>query len=384
MLRKGFIIGILFLVNCYVFAQDSTKISPIQLGGYLKFFETQNIDEFNKTHAATHLIHHRVRAKWTITPKLFVNAELRNRIFWGSAVRDNPFFAEFLRNPNDWMSLSTSWINQFDLVAHSTIDRLYLDWKWKKFNIRVGRQRINWGMASIWNPNDIFNAYNFLDVDYEERPGSDAIKLQYNFENLSSLDVVYAQTGKNTSISAAKYFFNKSTFDFQFIAGNYQGVGSFGFGLAGNVGEAGIKAEIQHYLEQPSISLSQTNLTIGLDYMFSKAWYISGGYLFNSLGIVEPITNLSNLNFRLSSKNLMPTKHNYLVTVSKQINPLSSVSLTSIYAPQTNLLITIPTFTYSVSNNVELNLFWQSFFAEVNTAFRPLSNVLMGRLRWSF
>ncbi len=384
MYRFILFISFLFVLKNQIMAQDSVKVSPIKWSGYVKFLETQNVDHLNQSLSATHLIHNRMRMKWNIAPKIQLQAELRNRIFWGSAVRNNPFFAEYLKNQNEWFGLSTAWINQLDLVAHSTFDRLYLDWKWKKISFRVGRQRINWGISSVWNPNDIFNAYNFLDVDYEERPGSDAIKMQYHFENMSSLEAVYAQTSKNTSISAIKYFFNRSNVDFQFIAGNYHGGGTFGLGIAGNLGDAGIKAELQHYLEQPSTSLSQTNLTLGIDYLFAKGWYVSGGYLLNSLGITTPIAGLNAVDFRLSSKNLMPTKHNYLLMLNKQLGPLSSVSLTSIYAPQTSLLIAIPTFSYSMSNNIEMNIFWQSFYAEVFNSFRPVNNVWMARLRWSF
>ncbi len=384
MLRLLLLLSFLLFLSCPTMAQDSTKVSPIKWSGYLKFLETQNVDNLNHSLKSTHLIHHRMRMKWNIVPKIQIQAELRNRIFWGSAVRNNQLFVEFLKNSNDWLPLNITWTGQSDLVIHSTFDRLYLDYKWNKLSFRIGRQRINWGISTIWNPNDIFNAYNFLDVDYEERPGSDAIKLQYHFENLSSLEAVYAQTNNNTSISALKYFFNKSNIDFQLIAGNYHGGATFGFGLASNVGDAGLKAELQHYLEQPSQSLSQTNLTLCLDYLFTKGWFLSGGYLFNSLGITSPILGLSAVDFRLSSKNLMPTKHNYLLMFNKQISPLSSISLTSIFAPQTNLLISIPTFSYSFSNNVEMNIFWQSFYAEVSNSFRPVNNVWMARLRWSF
>ena len=366
------------------FGQDSTKASPFQLGGYVKFLETGTFDQVNKTQSNTHLIHNRLRMKWSIGHKLYLQTEVRNRIFWGSSVQQNPFFADYLRNANEWLNLSSPWIRQSDLVAHTTIDRLFFDYKYKQLSMRIGRQRINWGIASIWNPNDLFNAFNFLDVDYEERPGSDALKAQYHLENMSSFDFVYAQTGINSSIYAGKYFFNAKGFDVQIIAGNYKGGGTFGLGLAGNWGDAGLKAEAQHYVEKPGLLLPQTNVTVGIDYMMSKGWYINGGYLYNSLGISEPIGNWNFVDFRLSSKNLMPTKHNYLISVSKQLNPLSSLSLTTIYAPQTNLLIAVPTLTYSAANNIELNMFWQSFFAELNQSFRPMSNVLMGRIRWSY
>jgi len=364
-------------------AQDSTKVSNFKISGYVKFLETQNFDNLSKSNLATHLIHNRLRFKWNAMQKIYMQAELRNRIFWGTSVEQNPYFVQNLSNPNDYLKLSGPWLEQGGLIGYSTIDRLFVDWKGKNQNLRLGRQRINWGIATIWNPNDIFNAYNFLDVDYEERPGSDAIKYQRNWENLSSLDIVYARTGKSGSILAAKYFFNKWDFDFQSILGKYQEVGTFGLGFAGSFGDAGVKGEMQHYLEGLG-SPKQTNATLGLDYMFSKGWYVSTGYLFNSLGITEPLNFGQGINLNLSSRNLMPTRHNFLIMGSKQLGPLGSLSLTSIYAPGTNLLIGMPSFSYSISNQMELNIFWQSFWMTYQSEFKSISNVLMGRIRWSF
>lgn len=39
-----------------------------------------------------------------------------------------------------------------------------------------------------WNPNDWFNTYNYFDFDYEERPGTDAIRVRVYFKDgMSSL-----------------------------------------------------------------------------------------------------------------------------------------------------------------------------------------------------
>ena len=58
-------------------------------------------------------------------------------------------------------------------------------------NFRQGsdRQRINWGQTLVWNPNDIFNAYSYFDFDYIERPGSDAIRLQYYPDYSSAIEM---------------------------------------------------------------------------------------------------------------------------------------------------------------------------------------------------
>ena len=76
------------------------------------------------------------------------------------------------------------------MYKRQTFDRLFIEWNKEKWNIRIGRQRINWGINLAFNPNDIFNAYNFLDFDYEERPGVDAARVQYYYGSFSGLDLV--------------------------------------------------------------------------------------------------------------------------------------------------------------------------------------------------
>ena len=83
-------------------------------------------------------------------------------------------------------------------ILYTNFDRANFKWTKEKFELTVGRQRINWGTNLIWNPNDIFNAYNFFDFNYVERPGSDAILMEYYSGDFSSIQLAgklsYIQT----------------------------------------------------------------------------------------------------------------------------------------------------------------------------------------------
>ena len=72
--------------------------------------------------------------------------------------------------------------------------------------MRIGRQRINWGVNLAWNPNDLFNAYSLIDFDYQERSGVDAIRFQYYTGEMSSIEFAI-QPGENIdkSIIAALF-----------------------------------------------------------------------------------------------------------------------------------------------------------------------------------
>ena len=55
--------------------------------------------------------------------------------------------------------LSYNWVNDSAIVLNTTIDRLNIELFYDKIEVVLGRQRVNWGKALVWNPNDIFNSY---------------------------------------------------------------------------------------------------------------------------------------------------------------------------------------------------------------------------------
>lgn len=245
----------------------------------------------------------------------------------------------------------------------------------------MGRQRINWGITNTWNPNDLFNSYNFLDFDYEERPGSDAVKGQYLINDLSSIEVAVAGTS-HRPIAAAKYATNFRNYDLQWNVGIYQSRFTAGFGWAGNIKEAGFKGEAQFYAD-PGKQFSRLLLVLEGDYMFKNGWYLSSAFLYNEKGLDHPANGLTLPAFRTSPRSLMPTKWNIIVTTSREFTPIFSGSMNAVYAPGTNLLILFPAFRYSLKTNLDLDLTWQSFFAETS-GFKGLSHTGYLRLKWSF
>lgn len=72
-----------------------------------------------------------------------------------------------------------------------TIERFYLDSYFEKFDLRIGRQAVNWGSAQIWNPTDLFREV-FLTDYWAERAGINAAKVYVPLPENSSLTAVAA------------------------------------------------------------------------------------------------------------------------------------------------------------------------------------------------
>jgi hypothetical protein len=380
--------GILSFICLAIVAQtDSTKTPWIELNGYIKDMQSTYFIQKIDSNASMNLIHNRLNFKFNIAKKISGRLEIRNRIFYGEQVKQIPDFGKTINQYNGLLNLSHLWIDEKSFVAHSVIDRMLIQYSDEKWDVKIGRQRINWGINNIWNPNDIFNAYNFLDFDYEERPGNDAVRIQRNLNNSSALELAY-KPGKNSNehTAAFLYKFNKWKYDFQFLGGMYQTDYVVGGGWAGNIKEAGFKGEMSYFIPQKkALDTSQTfSFSIMVDQTFKNNWYISlaGLYNNNPSNIFAASSTISNSN--LSAKLLFPFRYNFYATFMKTISPIKSFNFSFIYSPEKNTLILVPTYAWNVATNFDLDFTVQSFFAEQTNSYKNIASQFYIRGRWSF
>ena len=390
------------------FAQDSTDVKKpkrtfkeiVQFNGYLK---NLNIVSFSGNpligNSNEQFLHNRLNLKVFPVKGMTVAAELRTRFFYAGATANSPVAKNAMGADAGLIDMSRNIGNNVNPVhLNTTLDRLYVAWGNEKVDIRVGRQRINWGINTAWNPNDIFNAYNLIDFDYEERPGSDAVRFQYFGKNMSGFEVAVApQRSWNRSTAAFMYKFNTKGYDFQVIAGQYRTDVTAGFGFAGNLGNAGFKGELQWFGPYEGFIDSVHTVTgsITADYSFTNSLYLSGAILYNSNGLddSDPLKLASFFSgSALTAKNLMPTKYNALVSFSYPVTPLIGISFSAIYGYGPNLLFLSPGITYSIVENWDVFLVGQLFFSDfpeltangLENRYQNLSNSVFLRLKWSF
>ena len=224
------------------FTQEEEKEKNWQLTGYVKSLQSVFILDAGKDledqWLTDNLIHNRLNFKWYLNEHFTFKADLRNRILYGESTKFNntfnPDFSKTLNeSSNDVLNLSALIVDKTPVIFHSVIDRLYLEWAKENWEIRLGRQRINWGISTVWNPNDLFNAFSFTDFDYEERPGSDALRVKYYTGYAGSVEVaVKAFENTDEIVAATMWKFNKWNYDFQLLGGIVQRDLALGAGWA--------------------------------------------------------------------------------------------------------------------------------------------------------
>jgi hypothetical protein len=390
MKTKLFIFFCLFLSYQFSFSQEEKRKlrDAVNINGYVKYLPSTtflNLDDFK----FDHLIHNRINFRGDLFENFTIKLELRNRVFFGNTVNTSqPFYGEFIGRDNGEVDMSYLLVNNDNVIINTMIDRAYLDFSKGKWEVRAGRQRINWGVNLLWNTNDLFNAYNFVDFDYQERPGSDALRIQYFTGDLSSIDVAY-KPGEDfdNTILAGLIKFNKWKYDFQILGANYYTDVAIGGGWAGNIKGAGFKGEAT--LFQPKTNFSDTSgvflASTSVDYSFKKGIYINGSFLYNSNGL-DAVSSSQQSIFasNLTVKTLMPSKYAYFVQISGSFNPKLAGSFSSIYGQGMNILFLMPSLSYSVRENWDTDITGQVYFGEQNNQFKNLGNAIFLRIRYSY
>jgi hypothetical protein len=363
--------------------------SQMRLGGYIKYMNTVNFNKIDEQWITDNLYHNRFNFSWSISPALSFNAGMRNRFIYSDYIALFPGYDEMIASDDGILDFLTQniWSGQSALLT-TTFDRLNLELNLGKTTITAGRQRINWGQSFAWNPNDIFNAYSFLDFDYEERLGSDAIRVQF-FPNYSSVAEVAIKMDNQEQITAAAlYRFNFKSFDIQLLSGVIKDEDYvLGTGFTGNIGSVGVTGEASWF--QPQNNFSDTTgiliANAGLNYMFSNSLNISAEGIYNGYFEKMSTTSFTDLYFMpLSVKTISFSKFSWFAQASYPIHPLLNGSVGAMYLPSLNDgYILLPSLSYSASNNLEISLRAQIFKGTFGTS-SELINMIFLRGRYSF
>lgn len=358
------------------------------LKGYVKYMQVWNIVDGFDSLLTDNLIHNRLNLRYYPNDNLKFRVDLRNRVFYGDFVRYIPNYSQFIDGNNDYFDLSATPLDQKNLIFHTMIDRALVEWNNNNWNITLGRQRINWGIELAWNPNDIFNAYSFFDFDYEERPGSDALRVVYYTGVASSVEFATKMADDlDQMVSAGLWKFNQWNYDFQVLGGIANGDVVLGGGWSGSIVDAGFKGEFSYFTPFTEENQDAAFVaSIGADYSFSNSMYLYGSYLFNSNASQSNSLFLLNTSSdQVTAKNLLPFKHTVFLQGMYPFHPLINAGLATMYFPSAQGLFINPNLTISLKENWDFDAIGQIFLADDrNGNFGALSKLVYFRFKWSF
>ena len=402
------------------------------LDGYIKYMGTYTSPD-GSSGISDHLLHQRFNFEYRFDSELRINVSMRNRLFYGDSA-EVPGYGDLIGSDPGFWDMSTTWLDNNGWVGNTQFDRAYIDWHPSEFaggdwQARVGRFRINWAMSTLWNPNDIFNAYSIYDVDYEERSGADAVLISRNLGFASSLDFVYNpnQDRKLTSY-AMRYLSNYASWDLQFLIGKSGFDHVVGAGFAGDISGAGFRGEFSYFdpqydywpvedvaaynataifssLNIPSANASIINTsgvfngfsaesqrlvatsvsTVEMDYSFTgpRSWMVRGSVLHIS-NPTESDSALLYLNLPLTARTLSFTSWTGYLELGFDVSPLSRITISSSFYDDGSYFIGA-NMSYSLANEWSLLMVAQRFDGSSGSLFGVTPSTLgYMQLKWSF
>ena len=394
--RLVLILTALGLVATSAQASDSLRVSGYFQGGRV-YISARLPEPIGQQNFTEYRLQNRLNLNWQATSNLSFNWQMRTRLFAGDLVSEFPAYADNIDSDDGLVNLSWRVMEGDDWVLHHIPDRLYVEWRFDDWDVRVGRQRVNWGVNMITNPNDIFNIYSFYEFDYPERPGADAIRIQRHLDFASRIELAVSPAReRRESIAAALYGFDFRGYDMQLIGGYYRDRFVAGAGWAGNMGGAGFKGETMFYADlssNPGSNLNsdpnedhqgrQTNFiaALSLDYMFENSLFAVAEILYNRAGGRDDFTLLGE---QLSPDNPSFSTYQISSTFSYPIHPLLDGAMAVIWYPDESAAFFSPSLTWSVTQDLDFRILGQFIASSGDSVFSDAGNLLTASLTYNF
>ncbi len=337
-------------------------------------------------------LHNRLNLNIYPADWLQISFQGRTRFMQGNMNSNFPGYGEMMDQDAGWIDATYATDGTYNAdvgyVFTTMLDRAYAEFTLGNFVGTVGRQRINWGQTFAWNPNDIFNSYSYFDVDYPERPGADAVRLQYYTGMASNIEVA-AKIDSANKITAAGYFrFNLGGYDFQLLGGILSEEDLVvGAGWSGNISTVSFRGEASYFhdLEEYKDTTGIVIASAGLDYTFRNSLFLQGEVLYSAYAKNQNITSLLNiLSADMTVKTIGFTEWSVFANISYPITPLINSSFAAMYYPDWKGFYVGPSIDVSAMNNLKFSLIFQGFSMKFNGMDRQNNYIAYAKIKWSF
>ena len=364
------------------FPQDKKSIT---LSGYVTTMQSVMFDSLSGPFLNENLLHNRLNFKGYISKNITFSAEFRNRLFTGDRIKLGKEYTDLIGADEGLVDLSWNVIEKQSFLFNTTLDRLWIDFHSDNFQITAGRQRINWGQTFVWNPNDIFNAYSFFDFDYVERPGSDAVRLQYFPSSSSAIEFAIKANSSHKVTTAGLYRFNRWGYDIQFLAGivNNEDL-VIGTGWSGAIGSTSFRGEASWFKPYKDLPDKQGTLliTTGFDKVLKDNSMAQMQFMYCDHPLVMNDFN-SFYSGNLSPKDLAFSRFSAFVQYTFPVTPLLNTTVSGMWFPDLKGYFAGPSMDYSLAENIDFSLLWQHFYSKgTETPIRINMGFL--RIKYSF
>jgi len=340
-------------------------VSDVETGGHLKSLNLY-LDRVPAS-SAEGLISSasaRVEFKGRLAQDFDFELAAEQQLLWS----DPPRLASVQQNSaNRLLEAEKSWVADDRFAGQLQLDRFNLQGEFAATLWTIGRQAIGFGRISLFSPLDVIAPFPPDALDVDVRPGVDAIRLNRYFGLGGQLGgiLVFGDQPRHNSYLLT-FSENIGLADLLILTGSLRDRPMIGFGLAGELGPVGLKGELSWYrgqrVGQSGGDLRQ-EFAIGaleLWYRFSNGLVLLAEYLYNGPGSDDPAEYPLVVSSAPVTEGLtfLLARHYLLLGPSYELHPLVTLNSLLIYNLQDSSYLLRPQLVVSLSDNLQLDLFW--------------------------
>ncbi len=185
----------------------------------------------------------RLRLRGGVGDAVDYDLQYDNEILWGSYLETRQSAFQEALEPETYFDWEDAYVRRGQWLGRHRLYRAHLTFRGARSELRIGRQRLAWGTALFWNPMDLLNPFDPIQLEREERPGVDAVQWGWDYGVLSRLTAVYARQ-RGGSSGALRWRSHWRGFDLALTGGRFRGDEVLGFDFAGQAGLVGLRGEL--------------------------------------------------------------------------------------------------------------------------------------------
>ena len=185
--------------------------------------------------------------------------------------------------PDRLVDLEAEWVEEPGLRVWHDLDRLSATVYTDVADITVGRQAITWGVSGIFPVADLWAQFSPFELDTEEKPGIDAVRV-LAYPAGVELDLVVADRGRAEDVSAgARATFGLSNADAWVGVGKFWRQAMAMGGVTFLLETAKLRAEAVLPWSLDTEELQDPRFTVGVDWIRGTLSVV-GEYHYNGIG----------------------------------------------------------------------------------------------------
>lgn len=296
---------------------------------------------------------------------------------------DTPEFAILKDAPDPrYWDLQDELRESGDLMARHQIYRGTVQWNSPIGDLRLGRQQVNWSTALIWNPMDILNPFDPLQLEPDERIGVDALLWDKPWGDLGRISAVHAPQSRDgeasTALRVKRYI---AGVDAGLMAGEFAGVTKAGLSGSGSVGGTAWRTEIVWSEQGGGDRYWQA--VADLNWSFRDGVNLAAEYFYN--GRPDPLQT-PNLSAVTATEPLYAGRHYTGLLVWQDINPFWQYRVVAIRNADDASWVLYPRsiWTLPVPGEIYLTVGAQVFGGDNDSEYGRLEPLGLLEVQWFF